>query len=72
MMGKEEIAKTAATFVSAITSGVGTALDAAGQVVTELMSGSGIGALLPVVGLCVGIGLVGWGIRVVKSLTWGF
>lgn len=64
---------TVPAFIQAILAGVGTAIQAGGQVVTALLGSSGeLGALLPVVGMAVGIGLVGWGIRTVKSLTWGF
>lgn len=59
--------------IEAILSGVTTAITACGNVVTALLSDSGaLKDLLPVVGMAVGIGLTGWGIRTVKSLTWGF
>lgn len=57
--------------MEAIGSGVTSVIGYAGQVVTAIISGS-LSSLLPVVGMAVGIGLVGWGIRTVKSLTWGF
>lgn len=57
--------------MGAIGSGVTSVIGYAGQVVTAITSG-GLSALLPVIGMAVGIGLVGWGIRTVKSLTWGF
>ena len=63
----------AVTFIGAITDGVGTAVSSAGKVVTALLTEGGeLAALLPVVGLAIGIGLVGWGVRTIKSLTWGF
>lgn len=59
--------------INAITSGVGTVIEAAGKVVTAIISdGGAMNALLPVIGMAVGLGLVGWGIRTIKSLTWGF
>lgn len=59
--------------MNAIGSGVTAVIGYAGDVVTALVSESGaFAALLPVIGMAVGIGLVGWGIRTVKSLTWGF
>lgn len=59
--------------MSAIGTGITAVIGYAGEVVTALVGETGaLSALLPVVGMAVGIGLVGWGIRVVKSLTWGF
>ena len=59
--------------MNAIGSGVTAVIGYAGEVVTSLISESGeLAALLPVIGMAIGIGLVGWGIRTVKSLTWGF
>lgn len=59
--------------IEAILQGVTTAISACGQVVAALLGEAGeLKDLLPVIGLAVGIGLVGWGIRTVKSLTWGF
>lgn len=59
--------------MNAIGSGVTSVIGYAGEVVTALISESGaLSALLPVIGMAIGIGLVGWGIRTVKSLTWGF
>lgn len=59
--------------MNAIGSGVTAVIGFAGDVVTALVSESGAFVdLLPVIGMAVGIGLVGWGIRTVKSLTWGF
>lgn len=59
--------------IEAITSGVTVAITAAGKVVTALLGETGeLKDLLPVIGMAVGIGLTGWGIRTVKSLTWGF
>lgn len=54
-----------------IGNGVTAVIGYAGSVVTALTTGA-LKDLLPVIGMAVGIGLVGWGIRTVKSLTWGF
>lgn len=59
------------TVMGAIGDGVTAVIGYAGSVVTAITSG-GLSALLPVIGMAVGIGLVGWGIHTVKSLTWGF
>lgn len=60
-------------FIEAIGQGVGSVIGFAGEVVDALITSSGaLSGLLPVIGMAVGIGLVGWGIRTVKSLTWGF
>lgn len=59
--------------MNAIGTGVTNVIGFAGDVVTAIVSdGGALSALLPVIGMAVGIGLVGWGIRTVKSLTWGF
>lgn len=59
--------------LDAIKSGVTAVISMGGEVVTAIVGESGaFAALLPVIGVAIGIGLVGWGIRTVKSLTWGF
>lgn len=59
--------------LEAIGSGVTSVIKYAGEVVTAICGEAGaFNSLLPVIGMAVGIGLVGWGIRTVKSLTWGF
>lgn len=59
--------------MNAISTGVTAVIGYAGEVITAIVSDTGkMSAILPVIGLAVGIGLVGWGIRTVKSLTWGF
>lgn len=59
--------------VEAITTGVTTALSIGGSVVTSILGESGqLKDLLPVIGLAIGFGGVGWGINTIKSLTWGF
>lgn len=63
--------QTASTIMSSIGDGVTAVIGYAGDVVEAITSG-GLSALLPVIGMAIGIGIVGWGIRTVKSLTWGF
>lgn len=59
--------------IEAIGSGVTAVIGYAGEVITALVGEAGaLAPLLPVVGLAIGIGLVGWGIRTIKSITWGF
>ena len=59
--------------MNAIGTGVTSVIGFAGEVITAIVSETGeMAAMLPVIGLAIGIGLVGWGIRTVKSLTWGF
>lgn len=59
--------------VSAIGTGLTHVIGYAGQVVTALTGAEGdLVALLPVIGVTIAFGVVGWGIRTVKSLTWGF
>lgn len=59
--------------MNAIGEGVTNVISFAGDVVTALVGENGdLVALLPVIGLSIGLGLVGWGIRTVKSITWGF
>lgn len=59
--------------MGAIGDGVTAVISYAGDVATALFTESGeLASLLCVIGLSVGLGIVGWGIRTVKSLTWGF
>lgn len=59
--------------MNAITQGVSTVISAAGDVITAIVTDAGeMSALLPVIGMAIGLGLVGWAIRTIKSLTWGF
>lgn len=59
--------------VEAILTGVETALSIGGSVVSGILGEAGqLKELLPVIGLAIGFGGVGWGIRTIKSLTWGF
>lgn len=59
--------------IEAITTGVTTAITIGGSVVTAILGEAGaLKDLLPVIGLAIGFGGVGWGIRTIKSLTWGF
>lgn len=57
-------------FVTAIGDGVTAVIDWGGEVLTSITSG-GMAAVLPVVGIAIGIGIVGWGIATIKSLVWG-
>lgn len=56
--------------LEAIGTGVTSAIEFGGEVLTSIMTGS-MSAVLPVVGLAIGLGIVGWGIKTVKSLVWG-
>lgn len=59
--------------IKSITDGVGTVIECAGDVVGAIINdGGAMNALLPVIGMAIGLGLVGWAIRTIKSLTWGF
>lgn len=59
--------------LEAIGTGVTKVIALGGEVVTAILGTDGaFAALLPVIGLSIGMGIVGWGIRTVKSLTWGF
>lgn len=59
--------------VNAIGTGLTSVIGYAGSVVDALVGAEGaLNALLPVIGVTIAFGVVGWGIRTVKSLTWGF
>lgn len=59
--------------LDSIATGVTSVIGYAGNVVTAIVGESGaLNDLLPVVGMAIGIGLVGWGINTIKSITWGF
>lgn len=59
--------------LEAIGTGVTKSITFAGEVITAIVGETGaMAAILPVIGLAIGLGIVGWGVRTVKSLTWGF
>jgi len=59
--------------LKAIEDGVVAVIGYGGDVVSALLSETGeFAALLPIIGMAIGMGVVGWGIRTIKSLTWGF
>ena len=56
--------------LNAIGSGVTQVISWAGDVLTSITTGS-MSAVLPVIGVAIGMAVVGWGIRTIKSLVWG-
>ncbi len=56
--------------LEAISAGVTQVITWAGGVLTAITTGS-MSAVLPVIGVAIGIAVVGWGIRTIKSLVWG-
>lgn len=59
--------------LQAIGEGVTQVISMGGEVVTALLGESGaFKDLLPVIGMGIGMGIVGWGVRTIKNLTWGF
>lgn len=59
--------------VEAIVSGVGTAVEICGIVLSAIFGEAGaLKDLLPVIGLGIGFGGAAWAVRTIKSLTWGF
>lgn len=57
--------------LEAIGTGVTSVITWGGNVLTAITSGS-MAAVLPVIGVTIGLGIVGWGIKTIKSLVWGF
>ena len=58
--------------LEAISTGVSTALQCCGKVLGAIAHETGqLKYVLPVIGLAIGLGIVGWGIKTVKSLVWG-
>lgn len=56
-----------------IGSGVSFIIANVGKVVSALFTENGhFAALLPIVGVAVGIGIVGFGIRTIKNVVWGY
>lgn len=59
--------------LAAIGTGVTEVIGYCGQVLTAIVGESGaMNAILPVIGLAIGFGVIGFGVRTIKSLTWGF
>lgn len=59
--------------IAAITTGVQSAIGYLGDVVDAIFGTSGeLGAVLPAIGLAIGVSLIGWGIGKVKSLIKGY
>lgn len=59
--------------LEAIGTGVTQVIDWGGDVLSAIVGESGsMAAVLPVVGIAIGMGIVGWGISTIKSLVWGF
>ena len=59
--------------IEAIVSGVGTAVEVCGSVLSSIFGEAGaLKDLLPVIGLGIGFSAAGWAIHTIKSLTWGF
>lgn len=59
--------------ISAVSTGVSTAIGFVGDVADAMFGSSGdLAVLLPAVGLAIGVSLVGWGFRKVKSLIKGY
>lgn len=59
--------------LAAITTGVTSAIGYVGEVLTAIVTTETgkLNAVLPVIGVAIGIAVVGWGIRTIKSLVWG-
>lgn len=59
--------------VEAIVTGVTTVVTAGGTVLDAIVKTDGaMSGLLPVIGMAIGMGVVGWAVSTIKSLTWGF
>lgn len=59
--------------IAAVTSGVTAAIGYLGDVVDAIFGTSGeLAAVLPAIGLAIGVSLIGWGIGKVKSLIKGY
>lgn len=56
--------------LESIGSGVTSAVEFCGEVLTAITSGS-MATVLPVIGLSIGMGVVGFAIAKIKSLVWG-
>lgn len=59
--------------LSAIGTGVTEVISWGGEVLSAITAEAGsFSAVLPVIGISIGLGIVGWGIATIKSLVWGF
>lgn len=59
--------------LSAISTGVTTAIGYVGDVLEAIVGTSGeLSGILPVLGLSIGMGVIGFGIAKLKSVIWGF
>lgn len=58
--------------LAAIGTGVTEVIGWGGEVLTAIVGETGsMNAVLPVIGIAIGLGIVGWGIATIKSLVWG-
>lgn len=58
--------------LAAIGNGVTEVIAWGGEVLTAIVGESGsMNAVLPVIGVAIGLGIVGWGVATIKSLVWG-
>lgn len=59
--------------LDAISTGVTTAIGYVGDVLSAIVGTSGdLAGILPVLGLSIGMGVIGFGISKLKSVIWGF
>lgn len=59
--------------LAAIGSGVTEVISWGGEVLTAITGAEGaFSAVLPVIGVSIGLGIVGWAIATIKSLVWGY
>ena len=59
--------------LEAIGTGVTKAIAFCGEVLSAIVTTEtgALNAVLPVIGVAIGIAVVGWGIKTIKSLVWG-
>lgn len=60
--------------ITVIGDGVTAVIGWIGQVVSAIFdtTDGSMSALLPIIGVAVGIGIVGFGIRTIKNVVWGY
>lgn len=56
--------------LASISTGVTSAIEFCGEVLTSITSGD-MSTVLPVIGLSIGMGVIGFAIAKIKSLVWG-